>query len=32
MAVLIHRTPKITAFAADRDEKLVDVPDVTEPT
>ena len=32
VAILINRSPKITAFAADGDEQLVHVPDVPEPT
>jgi hypothetical protein len=32
VAILVHRSPKIMAFAADRDEQLVHVPDVPEPT
>ena len=32
IAILVHGSPKITAFAADCDEQLVHVPDVTEPT
>ena len=32
IAVLVHGSPKIVAFATDRDEQLVDVPDVTEAT
>ena len=31
-AILIHRSPNIVAFAADRGEQLVHVPDVTETT
>jgi len=30
-AVLVHRSPKIMALPADRNEYLVHVPDVTEP-
>ena len=32
IAILVHRSPKITACATDRDEQLVSVPDVTETT
>jgi hypothetical protein len=32
VAVLVHRSPKIMAFAADRDEHFVHVPDVAETT
>ena len=31
VAVLVHRSPKIMAFAADGDEHFVHVPDVAEP-
>ena len=30
VAVLVHRSPKIMTFAADRDEQLIHVPDVAE--
>jgi hypothetical protein len=32
VAILVHCSPEIMAFAADGDEQLVHVPDVTEPT
>ena len=32
IAILVHRSPKIMTFAADGDEHLVHVPDVTEST
>ena len=32
VAILVHRSPKIMTFAADRDEHLVHVPDVSEAT
>jgi hypothetical protein len=32
VTVLIDRSPEIVALAADRDEQLVHMPDVTEPT
>ena len=31
IAILVHRSPKIMTFAANRDEHFVHVPDVTEP-
>jgi hypothetical protein len=31
VTILVHRSPKIMTFAVDRDERLVHVPDVTEP-